>query len=127
MSYKSGFPLLRTALGAAVLLISGTAWAVDGRTAVGMCIESTASGARCVWSVNEEGEIDICNKNGCVTCESATAECEMARKNPSGKQSVLPEGTEVKTSVGTFKVKKGSDIDKLIKPMKGQQSDSSTK
>jgi hypothetical protein len=33
-----------------------SALAIDGRTAVGVCIDSTASGARCEWSVNDKGE-----------------------------------------------------------------------
>ena len=51
---------------AAVLMFPQTTFATKGREAVGMCIDSTASGARCAWSVNDKGEIDICNKNGCV-------------------------------------------------------------
>jgi hypothetical protein len=60
-----------------------SAWAVNGRTAVGNCIDSTASGARCGWAVSKDGSIDVCNKSGCVTCASAEAECTpAARKTP---------------------------------------------
>ena len=52
--------------------LASPAQVTDGRTAIGICIDSTASGARCEWSVNDKGEIDICNKNGCVYCSSAT-------------------------------------------------------
>jgi hypothetical protein len=60
--------------------------AIDGRAAVNACIDSTAGGARCAWSVNDEGEIDICNKNGCITCPSATEECTMALTTPTAGQ-----------------------------------------
>lgn len=62
--------------------LSTAAWATTGREAVGMCIDSTASGARCGWAVSKDGSIDVCNKNGCVTCPSATAECTVANKRP---------------------------------------------
>jgi hypothetical protein len=52
--------------------------ATNGRTAVRMCIDSTASGARCGWAVSDDGSIDICNKNGCITCPSADGECTHA-------------------------------------------------
>ena len=42
------------------------AFAIDGRTAVGLCIDSNASGKRCAWAVNDKGEIDICTAHGCV-------------------------------------------------------------
>lgn len=74
--------LLLAFFGLATISLSSPAWAIDGRTAVGMCIDSTASGARCAWSVSKDGSIDICNKNGCVTCPSATGECEVARQAP---------------------------------------------
>jgi hypothetical protein len=67
---------------AAPVLFSTPAYAINGRQAVGMCIDSTASGARCAWSVNDKGEIDICNKDGCVHCASAEAECTMALTTP---------------------------------------------
>ena len=54
---------------------NSSASAIDGRTAVGMCIDSKI---RCAWSVNDQGEIDICNKNGCVYCPSATGQCTIA-------------------------------------------------
>lgn len=90
----------------ALILMSPTsALAVDGRTAVGMCIDSTASGARCGWSVNDKGEIDICNKSGCVYCPSATSECTAAAKGRPRPTIGLPEGTKVITAVGTFQIK----------------------
>ena len=49
--------LLLAAVAALVIAPFGSASATDGRTAVGMCIDSTASGARCAWSVNDKGEI----------------------------------------------------------------------
>jgi hypothetical protein len=94
----------------AILVIATIAWprparAIDGRTAVGACIDSTASGARCGWSVNDKGEIDICNKNGCVYCKSADSECvAAARKGRPRPTTGLPPGTSVMTPVGTFKV-----------------------
>lgn len=96
------------------LMASSSAWAVDGRTAVGMCIDSTASGARCAWSVNDKGEIDICNKNGCVYCPSATDQCTMARQRPK-PGSALPTGTVVNTQLGTHKVKPRNRMDQLIR------------
>jgi hypothetical protein len=91
---------------AAILIISfsGSAVATDGRTAVGMCIDSTASGARCEWSVNDKGEIDICNKNGCVYCESATKQCTVAKRGRPRPNRVLPVDATITTTVGSFKV-----------------------
>jgi hypothetical protein len=79
---KTTSSLLLAFFGLATMSLSSPAWAIDGRTAVGMCIDSTASGARCGWSVSKDGSIDICNKNGCVTCPSATSECTVAHKTP---------------------------------------------
>jgi hypothetical protein len=73
---------LRFAAVVVATTLSTAAWATTGRDAVGMCIDSTASGARCGWAVSKDGSIDICNKNGCVTCPSATAECTPAKKRP---------------------------------------------
>lgn len=103
----------------ALLCFAAPAAAIDGRTAVGMCIDSTASGARCGWSVNEGGEIDICNKNGCVHCPSATSQCTMARTRPRPTGS-FPAGTEIKTAVGSYKISRqpnSKGIDALIKPL----------
>jgi len=93
-------------LAAAVVLFGFTssAFAVDGRTAVGMCIDSTASGARCGWSVNDKGEIDICNKNGCVTCPSATSQCTVASRTRPRPGLSLPDGSTVLTPVGIYRV-----------------------
>jgi hypothetical protein len=91
-------------LAATFVFMSTPASAVDGRTAVGECIDSTAAGARCVWSVNDKGEIDICNIAGCVYCPSATAECTAAGNRPR-PSSVLPAGAKVTTPVGSFDVK----------------------
>jgi len=87
-----------------VLSLSTPSSATDGRTAVGMCIDSTASGARCAWSVNDKGEIDICNKNGCVYCPSADGQCTVAAKTRPRPTRGLPVGTKINTSVGTFEV-----------------------
>lgn len=103
------------ALAFACLFFVNPAWATDGRTAVGMCIDSTASGARCAWSVNDKGEIDICNKNGCVYCPSATEQCTVASKRPRPSRS-LPEGVEVSTELGKFKATGTNRVDQLIKP-----------
>lgn len=84
--------------------LSTPAFATDGRTAVGMCIDSTASGARCAWSVNDQGEIDICNKNGCVYCPSATDECTVVSKTRPRPTRGLPPGARVETPLGTFEV-----------------------
>ncbi len=80
------------------------AFAIDGRTAVGMCIDSTADGSRCAWSVNDKGEIDICNKSGCVYCASADSECVVAAKRQPHPITTLPAGSTVVTELGTFKV-----------------------
>ena len=69
--------------------------AIDGRSAVGVCIDSSAGGARCAWSVNDKGEIDICNKSGCVYCKSATDECQAAAKGRPRPTRALPVGTKV--------------------------------
>ena len=97
-------PVVSVAIGSAIALALATpAFAIDGTTAVGMCIDSTAGGARCLWNVNEKGEIDICNQTGCVYCPSATGQCSVARKRPRPTAS-LPAGTTVVTSLGSFKV-----------------------
>jgi hypothetical protein len=88
---------------AIVVTLSTPALAIDGRTAVGICIDSTASGARCGWSVNDKGEIDICNSSGCVFCPSATGECTVARGRPRPARS-LPVGANVNTPLGSFEV-----------------------
>jgi hypothetical protein len=68
---------------ATVCLVGVTpASATTGREAVGMCIDSTATGARCGWAVSKDGSIDICNKNGCVTCPSAEGTCTVAKIKP---------------------------------------------
>jgi hypothetical protein len=79
---KSRAAAMAFAVAVTAATLSTPAWAVDGRTAVGQCIDSTASGARCGWAVSKDGSIDVCNKSGCVTCPSATAECTSARKAP---------------------------------------------
>ena len=107
---------LSCALAFACLFFANPVWAIDGRTAVGMCIDSTASGARCAWAVNDKGEVDICNKNGCVTCPSATGQCTVAAKKRPRPSRPLPEGAEVSTQLGNFKVKGSNQIDELIKP-----------
>jgi hypothetical protein len=90
---------------AAIALASSTpAFAINGRDAVGVCIDSTAGGARCAWSVNDKGEIDICNKSGCVTCPSADGECVVAAKTRPRPSRGLPVGTTVTTELGSFKV-----------------------
>jgi hypothetical protein len=90
--------------------------ATNGRTAVGMCIDSTASGARCGWAVSDDGSIDICNKNGCITCPSAEGECTVSarvKRTPPG----LPAGATVTTKLGAFTVgdsSKQESIDSVI-------------
>lgn len=101
------------------LAMSSAAYAIDGRTAVGMCIDSTAGGARCAWSVNDKGEVDICNKNGCVTCPSATGECTVARSRPK-PGSTFP-GAIVSTRLGWYEVGKNPGIDRLIPAQKRPQ------
>ena len=96
--------LILAAVAAIVVAPFGSASATDGRTAVGMCIDSTATGARCAWSVNDKGEIDICNKNGCVTCPSATSQCTVAARARPRPGLSLPSGSVVMTSVGMFSV-----------------------
>jgi hypothetical protein len=102
-----------------VCVMSAPSSATDGRTAVGMCIDSTASGARCAWSVNDKGEIDICNKNGCVYCPSAEGQCSVASRSRPRPTRGLPVGTKISTSVGTFEVTprvvKGSFLKDAVK------------
>jgi hypothetical protein len=82
-------------VGVTAVTLSTPASATNGRTAVGMCIDSTASGARCGWSVSKDGSIDICNKNGCVTCPSADAQCVAAARAPKGPVVTRPLGSGV--------------------------------
>jgi hypothetical protein len=81
------------------------ALAIDGRTAVAICIDGTASGSQCVWSANEKGEVDICNKDGCIYCPSGKAECTAAtgRSRPTR---ALPVGAKVTTPFGEIEVSK---------------------
>lgn len=107
----------------ACLPFANLAWATDGRTAVGMCIDSRASGARCEWSVNGKGEIDICNKNGCVTCPSAKGECTKTasmKTHPSGPHRPLGKNMDQSRSriEGRNKMDK---IDKIDEPSKAKQ------
>jgi hypothetical protein len=100
--------LVYAAVFTAIALISSAtpAWAIDGRGAVGLCIDSTAGGAQCIWSVNPKGEIDICTKSGCVYCPSATGDCKVTDATRPRPQptSAMPIGSTVKTPIGTFKV-----------------------
>jgi hypothetical protein len=82
-------------VGVTAVTLSTPASATNGRTAVGMCIDSTASGARCGWSVSKDGSIDICNKNGCVTCPSADAQCVAAARALKGPVVTRPIGRGV--------------------------------
>jgi hypothetical protein len=107
--------------GAAGVGLAAPAAATDGRTAVGMCIDSTASGARCGWAVGSDGSIDICNKNGCITCPSAEGECsvvpDLKHQPPRG----LPVGSKVTTPLGAFTVRavtKKTSIDTVINQAK---------
>ena len=89
----------------AVMMLSTSASAVDGRTAVGNCIDSSG---RCAWSVNDKGEIDVCSDGGCVTCPSATSECTTARRGRTRPTRPLPVGTKVVTALGSFTVQSGT-------------------
>lgn len=103
---------------ATVLLMGGffcgTAVAVDGRNAVGVCIDV---GPKCAWSVNDKGEVDVCTANGCWYCPSATSECVPARTTRP-KPSNPVRGTIVSTKIGWYEVGKNPGIDKLIPPAK---------
>jgi hypothetical protein len=107
MKNTQGAPklMLTTLLAGALLALSSPAIATTGREAVGMCIDSTASGARCAWSVNKKGEIDICNKSGCVHCPSATEQCNVVpKRQPQKPVFGLPVGTVVFTELGAFEI-----------------------
>jgi len=105
-----------------ILVLSAPTFATDGRTAVGMCIDSTAAGSRCEWSVNDSGEIDICNKNGCIYCASATSDCTVADASRPRPTTGLPAGSEVITAIGKFKVKPHAHPGPLLEtpPKKGE-------
>jgi hypothetical protein len=104
------------AIGIAIALLSPTpAVATDGNHAVQICIDSTAAGARCAWGVNAKGEIDICNRTGCVTCPGPTAECTVAKKSRPHPSTSLPAGSTVTTTLGTFKVKPHAFTGSLLK------------
>jgi hypothetical protein len=90
---------------AGVLFALAPASAIDGKTAVAICIDSTASGAQCLWSVNDKGEIDICNKSGCVYCPSESGECTAAKQRARPTRT-LPVGTMVKTPFGSIETTK---------------------
>ena len=101
---------------AAIALMSPTpAFAINGRDAVGVCIDSTAGGAKCAWSVSDKGEIDICNKSGCVTCPSAEGECKLAAKTRPRPTTGLPLGTTITTELGSFKVTPRAYTGSLLK------------
>jgi hypothetical protein len=80
--------------------------AADGKTAVGRCIDSFASGMPCAWSVSHDGSIDICASSECVTCASATGTCTTARKGRPRPTTALPVGTKVITVVGSFRIRR---------------------
>ncbi len=66
------------------------------------------AGARCAWSVNDKGEIDICSKNGCVTYPSGdVTQCTVASRGQPRPVTTLPVGAIVMTSVGMFSVTPG--------------------
>ena len=102
-----------TIVAAVGVTLSTPASATIGRTAVRMCIDSTASGARCGWAVSDGGLIDICNKNGCITCPSADGECTVAKVSHRPPGMGLPVGTEVKTGAPS----KNEGIDSLIRQL----------
>ena len=105
MLFAPRVTILFTMIVAAVTLASPTeAFAVTGREAVGICIDSTAGGARCAWNVNDKGEIDVCNQSGCVTCPSADGECKVAAKGRPRPTRPIPVGTTITTAFGAFKV-----------------------
>jgi len=92
-------------IGGTIMLLSSTpVSATKGREAVGMCIDSTASGSRCAWNVNDKGEIDICNKNGCVYCPSATGDCKVVSRSRPRPRMSLPVGAKVETVLGKHEV-----------------------
>lgn len=86
-----------------ILICTSKSFATTGREAVGMCIDSTAGGARCAWSVNGKGEVDVCNKSGCVTCPSAEGTCTVAKTLHHPTRGI-PVGATVTTELGTFKI-----------------------
>ena|SRR5579863_1385688 len=91
------------------------AHATKGREAVGMCIDSTANGSRCAWGVNDKGEIDICNKNGCVYCPSADGDCVVASKTRPKPVRTFPVGATVTIeSLGSFKVSPHAPTGSLV-------------
>ena len=108
--------VMKSLLIATVLLMGGffcgTAEAVDGRNAVGVCIDA---GPKCAWSVNDKGEVDLCTANGCWYCPSATSECVPARTTRP-KPSNPVRGTIVSTKIGWYEVGKNPGIDKLLPP-----------
>ena len=93
------------ALTAVATILVSPASAITGREAVGKCIDSTATGARCGWAVSKDGSIDVCNKSGCVTCPSAEGQCTAAKRGKPRPKFGLPSGTEISTAIGSFKVK----------------------
>ncbi len=104
-NHKGVVPMLKalTLVAFAAALVA-PAFAIDGRTAVEACINSTAQGDHCAWAVNDKGEVDLCNKSGCVYCASATAECTAAAKGRPRPNRSLPLGARVKTPVGAIEV-----------------------
>jgi hypothetical protein len=108
MSYSAFQMTVRLAVMTFVAILIGAAAtpasAIDGRTAVGVCIDSTAGGARCAWSVNDKGEIDICNQSGCVYCKSGTDECTTTARGRAKPTRTLPVGATVKTPVLSIQI-----------------------
>ena len=113
MSLLCGYAVLAT-VGAVTLTVSTPASATKGREAVGMCIDSTANGSRCAWSVNDKGEIDICNKNGCVYCPSATSDCTVVSRARPRPSLTLPPGTKVQTTLGAHTVSRRAINDRAL-------------
>ena len=94
----------------AVLTLSTSASAETGREAVGRCIDTNGPGSRCAWSVNAKGEHDICDRNGCKYCASATSECVAASEGRPKPSTMLPVGTTVVTELGAFTIQPATPV-----------------
>ncbi len=121
MTCRAAATAFAAILATAGVTLATPAAATNGRTAVGMCIDSTASGARCGWAVSSDGSIDICNKNGCITCPSADGECTAADATHKPPPWSLPIGAKVTTSLGVFTVRAPSKKEGIDGVIKGAQ------
>jgi hypothetical protein len=67
---------------------TGPALALDGRHAVGACIDRGPT--HCSWTRDAAGGIDIMVDGHWISCPSAEGECTVVDKTATGKKVIVP-------------------------------------